>query len=465
MITMEISYDVRVWQIETRQGQRRDSYGVHWSVAGRRRGGTFQTYALADGFRAELLTATHRGDPFDVLTGLPATHGPRASMVGWYDFALQFVDCQWPRVSANHRRNTARTLMIVTTALLTRDPPGVGQRRVRVALQQWAFNTGRRDSAPDDVVAVLGWVRRHTPTMEVWNDPAAVEDVLLVLGTLLDGTPAAASSVQRHRRVLNLVMRYAVRRRVLLENPLPRGRGGQSKRSIAVDRRCLLNPRQAAGLLDRVRRRPRGGARLNAFFTTLYYAGMRPEEAVALRVRDLVLPQAEEGDQWGEVTVHGAEPEVGRQWTQTGTAHEQRGLKGRDERETRCVPCHPALTRLLRDYVAAQALRPEDRLFAGERGGVLAGSVYRRAWRQARQEVLPPHVCASPTGKRIYDLRHTCLTTWLNSGVPPAQVAEWAGTSVAMLFSVYAHCISGQTKELQRRIEAAWDIASPDAAA
>lgn len=62
---MEISYDVRVWQIETRQGQRRDSYGVHWSVAGRRRGTTFQTYALADGFRAELLTATHRGDPFD----------------------------------------------------------------------------------------------------------------------------------------------------------------------------------------------------------------------------------------------------------------------------------------------------------------------------------------------------------------------------------------------------------------
>jgi hypothetical protein len=305
---MEISYDVRVWQIETRQGQRRDSYGVHWSVAGRRRGRTFQTYALADGFRAELLTATHRGDPFDVSTGLPVSHEPRASMVGWYDFAQQFVDYQWPRVSANHRRNTARTLMIVTTALLTRDPPGVVPRRVRIALQEWAFNSGRRDSAPDDVAAVLGWVRRHTPTMEVWNDPAAVEDALLVLGTLLDGTPAAASSVQRHRRVLNLVMRYAVRRRVLLENPLPSRRGRNSTRNVAVDRRCLLNPRQAAGLLDQVRRRPRGGARLYAFLATLYYAGLRPEEAVALKVSDLVLPQPEEGDQWGELTVHKRSP-------------------------------------------------------------------------------------------------------------------------------------------------------------
>jgi hypothetical protein len=32
-----------------------------------------------------------------------------------------------------------------------------------------------------------------------------------------------------------------------------------------------------------------------------------------------------------------------------------------------------------------------------------------------------------PLGGRVYDLRHACLTTWLNNGVPPAQVAEWAG--------------------------------------
>ncbi|MYS24932.1 MULTISPECIES: hypothetical protein [unclassified Streptomyces] len=97
-------------------------------------------------------------------------------------------------------------------------------------------------------------------------------------------------------------------------------------------------------------------------------------------------------------------------------------------------------------------------MFSGERGGPLAGSVYRRAWGHARQAALPPHVYASPTGKRIYDLRHTCLTTWLNNGVPPAQVAEWAGTSVAMLFAVYARCISGQVKELEQRVEAAQDI-------
>ncbi|WP_223268039.1 integrase [Streptosporangium nondiastaticum] len=59
----------------------------------------------------------------------------------------------------------------------------------------------------------------------------------------------------------------------------------------------------------------------------------------------------------------------------------------------------------------------------------------------------------SPVGKRVYDLRHTCLTTWLNSGIPPAQVTEWAGNSVPVLLATYARCVTGQLADLQKRIE------------
>ncbi|MGW0467709.1 hypothetical protein ACWDX6_20965 [Streptomyces sp. NPDC003027] len=92
-------------------------------------------------------------------------------------------------------------------------------------------------------------------------------------------------------------------------------------------------------------------------------------------------------------------------------------------------------------------------LFPGEKGGLLAGSVYRRIWAKAREAVLPEHEYNSPVGKRVYDLRHTCLTTWLNNGIPLAQVAEWAGNSVPVLLSTYARCITGQIAELQQRIE------------
>jgi integrase len=405
------------------------------------------------------VTATHVGEPFNVSTGLPERHEPRASLVGRYDFAIQFADAQWPRVSANHRRNTARTLMIVTTALMDRDPPGVPSCRVRTSLDNWAFNTGRRDGAPEDVAAVLGWVRRHTPAMDAWTDPLVVQDVLLVLGTLLDGRWAAASSVKRHRRILNLVMRYAISRGILVSDPLPKGRGQMPRTGGAIDRRRLLNAEQVAELLDWIRNRPRGGRRLHAFFATLYSTGLRPEEAVALRVSDVVAPGPGDG-QWAEIVVHAAEPEIGRTWTDSGTRHDQRHLKGRAEGETRIVPCPPGLLRILRAHIQEARLRPGDRLFSGERGGVLAGSVYRRTWDHARSEILPPHVYASLTGRRVYDLRHTQLTTWLNNGIPPAQVAEWAGTSVAMLFAAYAQCISGQEQGLRQRLDEMQDISA-----
>jgi hypothetical protein len=54
--------------------------------------------------------------------------------------------------------------------------------------------------------------------------------------------------------------------------------------------------------------------------------------------------------------------------------------------------------------------------------------------------------------RRTYDLRHTCLTNWLNSGVPAAQVAEWAGNSVPVLLSTYVNCIAGTEEEMKRRV-------------
>ncbi|MFI1562992.1 hypothetical protein ACH4ZX_07945 [Streptomyces sp. NPDC020490] len=112
------------------------------------------------------------------------------------------------------------------------------------------------------------------------------------------------------------------------------------------------------------------------------------------------------------------------------------------------VPAHPALTRVLRQHIEDEQLQPGDLLFQGEFGGLLAGSVIRRAWRSARKAVLPAHVYDSPTGRRVYDNRNTRPTKWLNDGIPPAQVAEWAGNSVAVLLATYARCVDGQLPDL-----------------
>jgi len=54
-----------------------------------------------------------------------------------------------------------------------------------------------------------------------------------------------------------------------------------------------------------------------------------------------------------------------------------------------------------------------------------------------------------------YDLRHAAVSTWLNGGVPPTQVAEWAGQSVEVLLRIDAKCLDGGVQLLRRRIDEA----------
>jgi hypothetical protein len=44
------------------------------------------------------------------------------------------------------------------------------------------------------------------------------------------------------------------------------------------------------------------------------------------------------------------------------------------------------------------------------------------------------------------------VSTWLNAGVAPPQVAEWTGHSVDVLLRVYAKCIAGTQDEARRCI-------------
>ncbi|WP_228081870.1 tyrosine-type recombinase/integrase [Streptomyces profundus] len=453
------SYDVRIWKTFVYQGVRKTTYSVRWCVNGKEFRKSFANAAQADAFRAELLAAAKKGTPFLILSGLPVNYESSAAGVSWYDFAVTFVDERWVHTSGNTRKTTAKVLMATTMALLKKQPATFQPVAVRTALREYAFNRSRRSQAPEEAVRILEWVRRNSPTMAVWEDPATVHRLLAALDLKLDATPVAASSVRRTRRVLNVVLTWAISRRVLHTNPLPKGRSATARKPAnTVDKRSLPNAQQAARLLARVRSRPRGGPRLHAFFATLYYAAARPEEAVALRVADIRLPTQDAPNGWGELVLHTATPEVGGQWTDTGHRYEERGLKGRAAGETRPVPCHPALVRILRDHITREKLAPTDRLFQGAEGGELAGSVMRRMWRWARRSELTEAEYDSPLARRVYDLRHTCLTGWLNANIPPAQVAAWAGNSVPVLLSTYAHCVTGQQTELLKRIEQSQDL-------
>lgn len=171
--------------------------------------------------------------------------------------------------------------------------------------------------------------------------------------------------------------------------------------------RAGVNPAQARALLEAVRVQGMAGPALVAFFGAMYYAALRPAEAVELRRDALTLP----ADGWGELYLPGSAPETGRAWTGLPARREPRGLKHRGRQDVRIVPCPPPLVRLLRDHLDSFGVDRQGRLFRGARGGPLAAAStsvsgatpvrrHSRPPRSRRRLPAGPTTCATPRCRR-----------------------------------------------------------------
>jgi integrase len=268
----------------------------------------------------------------------------------------------------------------------------------------------------------------------------------------LDGVRAAGETYKRRRRALNTALEHAVDVGELPENPLQRARRKRVGSDDVVDRRVLVNAVQGRQLLTAVSyigswNRNRG-RRLVAFYAVLYYAGLRPAEAVGLRLSDCHLPETG----WGTLTLRETRPVSGKQWTDSGERHDRRGLKAREATSDRPVPIPPVLVAVLQAHLKEFGTAKEGRVFGNERGGVVGSSTYWRVWEEAREYALPPERVGSPLAGRPYDLRHACITRWLNAGVPIAEVARRVGNSPEVIHRRYHGCIDGHEEAANAKI-------------
>ncbi len=450
---MATSYDVKFWTTDIYRGSRVTTYKVRWFVAQKPFKEPFRTVALAESFRADILSAARRGEAFDVDTGRPLSMTRATQDVNWYKFACDYMDMKWPTAAATYRRSISEALTAITAALIE---PGYGKPEgvlMRSALHGWAFNTNRRDDPdrPQAVSDTLRWTESHTKLVSQLSEPGVLRSVLAKIGTRLDGSGAAASVVSKRRRVLFNALEYAVERGIIQANPLVAFKWKPPKSSAAIDKRSVVNPIQARTIFRAVRETRLSGPRLVAFFGLMYFSALRPEEAVNVRSHNLVLPL--EG--WGELHIDEATPYAGTTWTNDGKQRDRRQLKNRARGESRTVPCPPELTAMLHAHIGEFGIGPGGRLFCGERVDELPKLTYMRVWRAARLATFSKEVQESPLAQTPYDLRHACVSTWLNGGVPATQVAEWAGHSVEVLLKVYAKCLDGQDEVARRRVQEA----------
>jgi site-specific recombinase XerC len=452
------TYDVRVYRTEVYKGARVTTYKVRWKTGHRAWKEGFRNAALADSFRSSLLTAARKGEAFSLTTGRPVSWRRDESTLTWYTLTLDYAAAKWPYAAPNHRKSIAEALTDATEAVLVSDEPPYPAEEIRRALRTWAFSDRLRGAAepPDDLAAVVRWLKTATiPVADISGTGTGAAHCRALIDRISrkqDGTAAAANTANRKRAVLNNLMEYAVEIGALSTNPLKPVKWSRPRTLKSVDPRAVVNSEQARRLLAAVGQQGERGARMVAFFGCMYYAALRPEEAIELRPHNLAnLPD----HGWGELILTNSEPRSGTWWTDSGSARERRELKHRPRGETRPVPIHPELVALMSEHLKKYPPGPDGRIFTGPRGGIFNDRAYLKVFHKARAAAFTGQETVSLLARRPYDLRHAAVSTWLNAGVPAPQVAEWAGHSVDVLLRVYAKCISGQQDEAKRRIEEA----------
>lgn len=464
----ETTYEVRVYELEKRKDGNGKvvAYRAVWLVAGKLRRKTFKTKAQANSFRADLIAATNRGEAFDLAYGLPLSQMRAMNRMTWFDLACDYSDAKWKDVSAKHRADIARVLALTTLAFLDSEYGKPADALLRCALTRYAFNTKQRSNQPANVKEALQWVERHTLFVDAFSEEETLRRVLDAITTKQDGKRMAAVTVKKYRGILHNALQYAVVRKALKTNPLTGLQWITVKASAEVDRRSVLNPSQGRALIKAIADDGPSGERLVALFGSMLYCGLRPEEAVETRKDYIVLPplvqnvqtgeweEPPEDEDWGELYVGPVSPEVARDWTDDGDNRDSRDRpKHRAEGEKRGpIPIPPVQVRLYRAHLAKFGTGSDGRLFSGMKADRVPGVTIRKVLKRARAKVLTDAERATPLAQRPYDLRHTCLSTHLNAGIAPQQVAEWAGNSVAVLLRTYAKCLTGQSTLLRKRI-------------
>lgn len=457
---MRWSRKVTFWDHEVTKRKKGKTYTVRWTVERKKHREPFHSKTAADAYKSELMVAHGSGEKFDIESGLPQSKLKQQNELTWYELTLKYTDMRWPHLGGRQRQSIAEGLSYATTVMLKPSKQRPSDDEIRAALMQWAFGDRLHgDELPPTHKEAIAWLEGHSVNLADLEDeqtgPGLVHGLLDHLSRRLDGKPAAANYFTRRRRVVNTMFKYANEIHALRSNPFESVTWKMPEAEKLVDPAVVPNHDQIVRLLEEVGKQGQLGERLETFFAVMAYAGLRPEEVIALRRENLTLPLAAEdnGKQFGEFHLRRAEPHaIARYNDDRSNRHDRRRLKHRSEKTVRVVPIHPRLVKRLRVHLERFGYGRDGRLFVGPRGGIPSQDRYGDTWQGARKEGLTATELERGIARAPYNLRHACVSGWLAAGVDPAQVAEWAGHSVETLLRIYAKCLDGNAERAKKLI-------------
>jgi integrase len=256
------------------------------------------------------------------------------------------------------------------------------------------------------------WDRHVLPRLGSMRLGAITPEVVERFRAELEADGVGQPTVYRALALLQGVLRRAVEWRRIGHNPVKAVQKPRVRRQRAVRPRP---PRTVEQLRAVALRRRKHGARDAALIGLLAYAGLRPQEALALR--------------WGDVRA--------RTLLVEKAAGGQGGVKPTKTGQSRTVRL---LAPLGGDLAKWQLLRGrphrDELLFPNGEGGIWNDPAWQ-TWH--RDAWLPACRAVCLEDARPYDLRHSFVSLLIHEGCSVVDVARQAGHSPTMTLDVYAH--------------------------
>lgn len=432
--------EVRIYpKIQVRADKPRP-YGVRWAVGNAQKSEWFAQRAAADSFRSRLILAVEDRERFSRSTGLPESWTETEESVA--DFAKRWYQIKRNAWKPNSRRSAAESLARLLVVLVR----GGGAKltnceRSSIAreIKAWLVDGTGMQTTPTHV-------KKSMKLAELDANTGIDGDVLVSSRWEAEAPPGsllAARTQNRHRRVIRAMFDDAVARRLINEQPWPGSKSLVRSRKNGrktVDRSKLPSLEQALATIGSVGTSKKASSPYQMVLYLLLYAGLRPAEAIALRVEKLNFPG--EGETNGSIRIDVAVTDAGDLFTEAGEEI------GDPKTAPRVVPMFPPLVDLLREWVGE---RTEGYVFADGAGQLPLRDSIDHGWQRAKKATHP--------GKEwsLYSLRHLCATLWVDAGVPLAVAARWLGHTVPTLLEFYVGSVEGSEDTGLARAAAAFE--------
>lgn len=312
-----------------------------------------------------------------------------------------------------------------------------------------ADRAARRERA---AAAALAWRTFYDQHGLRWSelDEATVLRVLARLRCRVDGGHAKHNTVARRVITANATLDWAVRRGLLVANPvrtLERHQRPSTSITIRpVDLRLVVSISTCIAIVDTCRQLGQAGdelaERLVPFFALVAFGMLRPSEARCLLAGDF---QGLAAGRWGLVVLHASLAAAGARYTTTGQSDQVNGLKHRDPGTSRSVRIPPFAVQTVLTRLARNQLRGDDPLLAGPDGRLVTPGQIYEVWDRIKALVF----AEDPVRRNqldIYDLRHARFSHLLAAGdLDEGLIASWGGNSVPTMRSTYQGVIAAGT--------------------